>query len=58
MKLQLLKNLKMLKTLINYFKNRNNPEIEKQDYEVEIKFSITGLVIFIIIVYMIFRFIK
>ena len=48
----------MLKLILNYFKNRNNPEIEKQDYEVEIKFSVSSLVIFVVIVYMIFRFIK
>ena len=48
----------MLKLILNYFKNRNNPEIEKQDYEVEIKFSVSSLVIFVVIVYMIFRFVK
>lgn len=48
----------MLKTFINYLKYRKKTDFEKQDYEVEIKFSITGLVIFVVIVYMIFRFIK
>ncbi len=57
MKLQLSKNLKMFKTLINYFKNRNNPNIEKQDFEIEIAFSITDLVIFAIIVFLIFKFV-
>jgi hypothetical protein len=47
----------MLKSIINYFKNRNNPEIEKQDYEIEVAFSITDLVIFVIIVFLIFKFV-
>ncbi len=47
----------MLKTLINSFKNRNNPNIEKQDFEIEIAFSITDLVIFVIIVFLIFKFV-
>ncbi len=36
MKLQLSKNRKISKTLINFFKNHNNLQIEKQEYEVEI----------------------
>ena len=47
----------MLKSIINYFKNRNNPNIEKQDFEIEIAFSITDLVIFVIIVFLIFKFV-
>ena len=47
----------MLKSIINYFKNRNNPNIEKQDFEIEIAFSITDLVIFAIIVFLIFKFV-
>ncbi len=47
----------MIKSIVNYFKNRNNPDFEHQDYEIEMKFSITGLFIFVIIVYLIYKFI-
>jgi hypothetical protein len=47
----------MLKSILNYFKNRNNPNLEKQDFEIEIAFSITDLVIFVIIVFLVFKFV-
>ncbi len=47
----------MLKPILNYFKNRNNHDIKKQDYEIELKFTVSGLVIFAAIVYFICKFI-
>ncbi len=49
--------MKIIKLFLDYFKNRNNPNIEKQDFEIEIAFSITDLVIFVIIVFLIFKFV-
>ena len=47
----------MIRAILNYFKNRNNPDLEKQDYEIEVNLSVTGLVVFIVIVYLICKFI-
>lgn len=47
----------MIRAILQYMKNRKNPDYEHQDYEVELRFSLTDLVLFIVIIYLIYRFV-
>ena len=47
----------MLKSIINHFKNRKNPDYIQPDFEIEIKFSLTDIVLFAIIIFLIYKFV-